>query len=96
MHSHFHEHVLHSLLFPLKLPKLIPSCLNHDVTRRSCKQVVIVGDLNIAASPLDVHPVIGYENLYCEEEKRLLALLLADYCDAWRQLHPGVSNQYTV
>lgn len=55
-----------------------------------------MGDLNIAASPLDVHPVIGYENLYCEEEKRLLALLLADYCDAWRELHPDVSNQYTV
>ena len=51
-------------------------------------QVIIVGDLNIAASQQDVHAKLDYEAMYSAEEKALLRALLRDYRDVWRERHP--------
>ena len=59
-------------------------------------QVIIVGDLNIAASQADVHKKLNYERMYSKAEKEALQALLRDYTDVWRQLHPEVDNIFTV
>lgn len=59
-------------------------------------QVIIVGDLNIAASQKDVHERWDYSKMYSPEEKALLHGLLGDYHDTWRELHPDVATTFTV
>ena len=59
-------------------------------------QVIIVGDLNVAASQADVHKKLNYERMYSKAEKEALQALLRDYTDVWRQLHPEVDNIFTV
>eukprot|EP00884_Botryococcus_braunii_P000520 jgi/Botrbrau1/10469/Bobra.0133s0075.1 len=60
------------------------------------REVIIVGDLNIAASQMDVHHKYDYSAMYSPEEKALLQDLLRDYHDTWRELHPDVSTTFTV
>lgn len=57
---------------------------------------MIVGDLNLAAGARDVHPVIGFDGLYSDEENEEMRGLLAHYTDVWRMLHPDTTDQYTV
>ncbi len=59
-------------------------------------QVIIVGDLNVAASQADVHRKLNYERMYSRAEKEALQALLRDYTDVWRQLHPDVEDIFTV
>ena len=60
------------------------------------RQVIIVGDLNIAAGPDDVCPKFSHEAMYHEDEKAALAGLLRDFVDVWRRLHPQETAVYTV
>ena len=59
-------------------------------------QVLIVGDLNIAASQQDVHDKLDREVMYSAHEKNLFDSLLADFTDVWRQQHPDTANTFTV
>lgn len=59
-------------------------------------QVIIVGDLNVAASQADVHKKLVYGRMYSKAEKEALQALLRDYTDIWRQLHPDVDDAFTV
>lgn len=59
-------------------------------------QVLIVGDLNIAASQQDVHEKLDREAMYSAHEKNLFDSLLADFTDIWRQQHPDTANSFTV
>lgn len=63
---------------------------------RSPAQVIIVGDLNIAASQKDVHSKLDYNRMYSQEEKALLHSLLHDYTDIWRLRHPDETSTFTV
>ncbi|KAK9908864.1 hypothetical protein WJX75_003939 [Coccomyxa subellipsoidea] len=60
------------------------------------RQVIIVGDLNIAASQKDVHSKLDYNRMYSQEEKALLHSLLHDYTDIWRLRHPDETSTFTV
>ena len=59
-------------------------------------QVIIVGDLNVAATQADVHKQYSYDRMYCAAEKEALQALLNDYTDIWRRLHPDVGDGFTV
>lgn len=61
-----------------------------------CCQVIIVGDLNVAASQKDVHSKLKYDRMYSPEEKALFHSLLNDYTDAWRLQHPEEQSTFTV
>ena len=61
-----------------------------------CCQVIIVGDLNVAASQKDVHSKLKYDWMYSAKEKALLQSLLNDYTDAWRLKHPEEQATFTV
>ncbi|KAK9846503.1 hypothetical protein WJX81_005404 [Elliptochloris bilobata] len=60
------------------------------------RQVIVVGDLNVAASQRDVHAKLSWEDMYGAEEKAGLAALLRALPDVWRLRHPDVSNAFTV
>jgi exonuclease III len=74
------------------------SCTPHNCKNRfsTPAQVIIAGDLNIAASQKDVHSKLDYSKMYSPEEKALLGALLRDYHDVWRELHPDVCDMFTV
>ncbi len=59
-------------------------------------QVIIVGDLNVAASQADVHKKYSYDRMYSAAEKEALQALLNDYTDIWRRLHPDADSVFTV
>ncbi len=59
-------------------------------------QVVVVGDLNVAASQRDVHAKLCWENMYGAEEKAELAALLRALPDVWRLRHPDTANAFTA
>lgn len=56
----------------------------------------MVGDLNVAAEPRDVHPSIEFDSLYDSRELELLSGLVRAYPDVWRRLHPHAEGCYTV
>jgi exodeoxyribonuclease-3 len=59
------------------------------------REVMIVGDLNLAADARDVHPRIGLEKHFTEEERAWLKGMLTDsggYTDIWRKLHNGTNE----
>ena len=58
--------------------------------------MLIVGDLNIAASQQDVHDKLDREAMYSTHEKELFDSLLAEFADVWRHLHPDAGNVFTV
>ena len=60
------------------------------------RQVIMVGDFNVAMTPKDVHPTISFEGLYSKEELEAMRNLMADYIDVWRELHPDTADQFTV
>ena len=57
--------------------------------------MMIVGDLNIAASQNDMHPTISFENLYHHQEIAILQSILKTYTDVWRLQHPNTKDAYT-
>lgn len=67
-------------------------------------QVLLVGDFNIAASEQDVHPRIGFDGLYSQEERAAFDAFISyendngssAYVDVWRHFHPGVTDVFTV
>ncbi len=59
-------------------------------------QVLIVGDLNIAATQQDVYDKLNREKMYPEHEKDLFDSLLTEFTDVWRKLHPDTVNAFTV
>lgn len=59
-------------------------------------QVLVVGDLNIAASQKDVYDKLDREQMYPQAEKELFASLLEELTDVWRKLHPETVNAFTV
>lgn len=67
---------------------------NHTTHARA--QVLIVGDLNIAAAPCDAHQALSWERLYCPEELAALRSLFSRVDDAWRGLHPHENGVFSV
>ena len=59
-------------------------------------QVLIVGDMNIAASQKDVYDKLDRDAMYPEDEKELFASILVDFQDVWRNLHPDTKDAFTV
>ncbi|KAK9857620.1 hypothetical protein WJX84_007343 [Apatococcus fuscideae] len=60
------------------------------------EQVIVVGDLNIAAGPNDVHPTFDYERIYTADERGALHALMGDLSDVWRLQHPEEASVFTV
>jgi exonuclease III len=58
------------------------------------RRVLLVGDFNVCADERDVHPSIGLEKAYSEEERNLFLSFLTDqggiFVDTWRHLHPSL------
>lgn len=59
-------------------------------------QVIVVGDLNVAASQRDVHGKLRWADMYGAEEKAEMAALLSALPDVWRLRHPDACNAFTV
>ncbi|KAG7672891.1 hypothetical protein Ndes2526B_g08581 [Nannochloris sp. 'desiccata'] len=61
------------------------------------RRVLLVGDFNVCADERDVHPRIGLENAYSEEERTLFLSFLIDhggiFVDTWRHLHLDRSTE---
>lgn len=66
----------------------------------SGREVLVVGDFNVATKPEDVHPRIGLEKTYSLEERELFDSFIqgpdAPLVDVWRHLHPQQRDTYTV
>lgn len=67
-----------------------------DALQEEGREVIIVGDLNVAATQKDCHHLIKHEKCYNAEELALLSALTSRYTDVWRRLHPNEDNQFTV
>ncbi|WIA36495.1 hypothetical protein OEZ86_007794 [Tetradesmus obliquus] len=67
-----------------------------DALLGSGRQVIAVGDFNIAAEPRDVHSAISWDTLYAESELQALQQLIQTLDDSWRRLHPQQEGVYTV
>ncbi|RMZ56019.1 hypothetical protein APUTEX25_004443, partial [Auxenochlorella protothecoides] len=70
-----------------------------DGFRKQGRQVILVGDFNVVATPADVHASMPFDDLYAPEELAALHALTegpAAYVDVWRRLHLGVADVYTV
>lgn len=65
-------------------------------TADACGQVVLVGDMNIAASTKDVHPALNWARMYHKEELSIMQGILSRYTDVWRKQNPGVTDSFTV
>jgi len=64
-----------------------------DALLAAGRQVIVVGDFNVAATPDDVATSIGWDGLWSVAEADALAHLTAPpMVDAWRATHPGVSS----
>ncbi len=59
-------------------------------------QVMIVGDLNIAASARDVHPSMDWGKMYHPEEIAAFRALLSGLTDVWRLQNPDATDCFTV
>lgn len=60
------------------------------------RQVLLVGDLNVACDPEAVHPKIGTLNeVYTEEERRVFKELTDLLSDVWRATHPDATAAFT-
>lgn len=61
------------------------------------RRVLLVGDFNVCADERDVHPRIGLENAYSQEERDLFLSFLTEqggkFVDTWRHLHPDSGTQ---
>lgn len=91
-------HVLLITIFVSTPGRFLAALRAHaDALVGSGKRVLLVGDFNMAAGPLDVHPKAAtYDTMYSDRERRVFASLLDRYCDAWRQRHPDTDDVFTV
>ncbi|KIY98957.1 hypothetical protein MNEG_9006 [Monoraphidium neglectum] len=61
------------------------------------KQVIAVGDFNVAPHQADLYPGAGpLEGCYEGDELAAMRGLMAAYPDAWRRLHPDDCDKFTV
>ncbi|GIM03777.1 hypothetical protein Vretimale_8394, partial [Volvox reticuliferus] len=81
---------------PFKLAFLRALRAKMDELMALGRQVILVGDLNVAAERRDVHPSLNFDSMYDEEELAVLAGLRTSYIDVWRRLHPDVEGAFTV
>ncbi|KAG1671450.1 hypothetical protein FOA52_003108 [Chlamydomonas sp. UWO 241] len=85
---------------PLKLAFLRALKEKADGYTAAGRKVVLVGDFNVAMTTKDVAPFFKGDfeagDMYTPEEHDIMAQLLAGYHDVWRELHPDVSDQFTV
>lgn len=58
--------------------------------------MILVGDLNVAASTKDCHPSIGWSRMYHKEELAIMHSILWQYTDMWRKQNPHTTDVYTV
>lgn len=64
--------------------------------RDAGREVLLVGDFNIAATQQDVHDKLDRAAMYPQHEKELFDSVLAMFTDVWRKLHPDTTNVFTV
>ncbi|KAG2496320.1 hypothetical protein HYH03_005552 [Edaphochlamys debaryana] len=81
---------------PFKLAFLRALRRRMDELAAEGRQVILVGDLNISASPQDAHSVLNWDTMYDPEEVAVLHGLIAAYPDVWRRLHPEATDVFTV
>eukprot|EP00850_Spirogloea_muscicola_P013603 SM000093S24414 [mRNA] locus=s93:149864:152177:- [translate_table: standard] len=67
-----------------------------DELVESGRNVVVVGDLNIAHKDIDVHHQWHVKDIYSTGERVWLESMLHKYVDLYRHFHPEVSNVFTV
>lgn len=60
------------------------------------KEVLVVGDFNVALTNNDIHASFELNEIYCKEEIHCLQELLIEQVDIWRYLHPHEMNTFTV
>ena len=86
----------HLAFWPFALPPTSwPARCCSPRARPPARQVIIVGDLNLAAEPRDVHSSYVFEDLFGAEERAAMAGLLRRYEDVWRRLHPDDTATYS-
>ncbi|GAQ78726.1 putative endonuclease/exonuclease/phosphatase family protein [Klebsormidium nitens] len=61
----------------------------------SGRHVIVVGDLNVSHTTADIHSCFGLHKVYAPEELAWTDSFLSEYVDAWRHLHPDVSDGFT-
>jgi exodeoxyribonuclease III len=67
-----------------------------DALAAAGREVLVVGDLNLAAAEADVSPAIGgLEGCYSAEERAWLTNFIGKFGDAFRRLHPDAKEVYT-
>lgn len=60
------------------------------------REILLCGDLNLAAAQVDIHSCYGsIEEFYSPEERAVMAQLTTEYCDVWRKLHPDKKDVFT-
>eukprot|EP00850_Spirogloea_muscicola_P018560 SM000171S03249 [mRNA] locus=s171:197766:199857:- [translate_table: standard] len=67
-----------------------------DELVESGRNVVVVGDLNIAHKDIDVHHQWHVKDIYSTGERAWLESMLHKYVDLYRHFHPEVSNVFSV
>eukprot|EP00850_Spirogloea_muscicola_P020543 SM000219S06688 [mRNA] locus=s219:164970:167412:+ [translate_table: standard] len=67
-----------------------------DELVESGRNVVVVGDLNIAHKDIDVHHQWHVKDIHSTGERAWLESLLHKYVDLYRHFYPEVSNVFTV
>jgi exodeoxyribonuclease III len=67
-----------------------------DALAAAGREVLLVGDFNLAAAEADVSPAIGgLAGCYSAEERAWLATFIGKFGDVWRKLHPDAKEVYT-
>lgn len=72
--------------------------LNESPSRYKSKPIIICGDLNVAASEIDLKnpkPNIGKPGFSHEEREKFQQLLDAGFTDSFRYLYPDRTDAYT-
>ena len=81
---------------PTKLAFLRKLKTKLETFRDQERQVLLVGDFNIALSKNDMHSCFWQEEIYTKEEIDTFQEILDDHIDVWRSLHPHETNTFTV
>ncbi|KAJ9505454.1 hypothetical protein QJQ45_010120 [Haematococcus lacustris] len=65
--------------------------------RAAGRQVIVVGDFNIAPQAIDMHPSLGsHAAAYSAAELDWVRCIMRDFPDAWRSKHPAATDCFTV
>ncbi|GMH33999.1 hypothetical protein BSKO_01833 [Bryopsis sp. KO-2023] len=82
------------LHFKLKFLEELKSKMESLVSQG--REVLVVGDFNIARAANDVHKSFRLNEIYLPEEVALMNSFTVEFTDAWRKLHPDEANVFTV